>query len=76
MHSQARRKFWIIAGLLAPGLAIYTLFMIYPLVGTFVTTFFQTDGKRAGFLGSRQLPQAVLRAALLRQLLNALRNNF
>ena len=76
MHGQARRKFWIIAGLLAPGLAIYSLFMIYPLVGTFVTTFFQSEGKDSVFSGLDNYRKLFFEPLFANQLVNALKNNF
>ncbi|MBI4921485.1 MAG: sugar ABC transporter permease [Devosia nanyangense] len=76
MHSQARRKFWIIASLLAPALAIYTVFMIYPLVGTLQTTFYQTDGKLQVFAGLDNYRKLFFEPLFSHQLLNALGNNF
>ena len=57
-------------------LAIYTLFMIYPLVGTLQTTFFQTEGRLQVFSGLDNYRKLFFEPLFSHQLLNALANNF
>jgi raffinose/stachyose/melibiose transport system permease protein len=76
MPAQTNRKFWIFAGLLAPGLVVYSLFMVYPLVGTFVTTFYQTVGKDTVYSGFENYHKLFFEPFFSHQLVNALKNNF
>ena len=74
--SATRRKFWIIAGMLAPALAVYTLFMIYPLIGTLQTSFYQTVGRGQVFAGLDNYRKLFVDPYFAGQLWNALGNNF
>jgi raffinose/stachyose/melibiose transport system permease protein len=76
MSAPGRSKFLTIAILLAPALLIYTLFMIYPLIGTFRITFFQTAGREEAFVGFANYRKLFLDPLLSHQLFNALGNNF
>jgi raffinose/stachyose/melibiose transport system permease protein len=75
MHA-SRRKFWTIAGLLAPAMLIYSIFMIYPLIGTLWTSFFQTQGRETVFAGLDNYRKLFFEPLFANQLLNALGNNF
>jgi len=72
----ANRRFWIISSLLAPGLLVYTLFMIWPLIGTLQTSFFQTVGRDQIFAGLENYRKLFFEPHFSGQLLNALANNF
>lgn len=76
MISERARHFWVIAGLLAPAIAIYTLFMIYPLVGTLRISFDQTVGREQVFVGLANYVKLFGEPHFANQLWNALGNNF
>ncbi len=75
MHA-SRRKTWIIFAMLAPAFSVYTLFMIYPLIGTLQTSFYQTVGRDQVFAGFDNYRKLFLEPHFATQLWNALGNNF
>lgn len=72
----SRRKFWTIVAMLAPALAVYSLFMIYPLIGTLQTSFYQSVGREQVFAGLDNYRKLFFEPHFATQLWNALRNNF
>jgi raffinose/stachyose/melibiose transport system permease protein len=70
------RKIWTIVGMMGPALAVYTLFMIYPLVGTLYTSFFHTEGRDVIFAGLDNYRKLFFEPHFSHQLVNALANNF
>lgn len=62
--------------MLAPAFVVYTLFMIYPLIGTLQTSFFQTVGRAQVYVGVDNYRKLFLEPHFAGQLWNALANNF
>jgi raffinose/stachyose/melibiose transport system permease protein len=72
----ASKRTFTIASMLAPGLLVYTVFMIWPLIGTLQTSFFQTVGRDQVFSGIDNYRKLFFEPHFSGQLVNALINNF
>jgi raffinose/stachyose/melibiose transport system permease protein len=75
MQAASKRR-WTLVGLLLPAALVYSLFMIYPLVGTLWISFFHTEGTRSVFVGLANYQKLLFEPAFSSQFINAVGNNF
>jgi raffinose/stachyose/melibiose transport system permease protein len=68
------RNLGVILALLAPALLIYTVFMIYPLVGTLIASLFHVDGQHSMFVGAANYQSLFFDPLFANQFGNALIN--
>jgi raffinose/stachyose/melibiose transport system permease protein len=74
--AMSHEKTWKIAAFLAPATAVYTAFMIYPLLGTFKDTLFRAEDLQITFAGFENYRKLFFDPYFSNQLTNALANNF
>jgi raffinose/stachyose/melibiose transport system permease protein len=71
------RRAWVVASLMLPALLIYSLFMIYPLIGTFHLSLLSADDTgEISFVGLTNYIKLFSDPVFSDRFFNALRNNF
>ena len=80
LGSQSRRSFpWHIVVFMAPGFLVYTIFMIYPIFGSLITSLYAPNPQNVqqlDFVGLRNYETLLTAPQWTERLFNAIRNNF